>query len=339
MSLVVGWSAVALAAAVMLYLWRRSPWRSIAVIAGAALALGAAFLLTGDSVAYLFERAAATFAGTVIASMLSVLLVRTVLPRLHLRAHKLAAALLCACLAAVFTVVGLMLWRTADDGLQLSAVPSVDTAEEILAWRNAEPHTRIYGVLVQARLTPDASREGAAPEPVTSESASPDSDRAVLARIDCGRTGSGLSSLAQTWLPSGYQIELADGSQAWVQGIESARQAWNWPRGGDRINECVLYSGDPVVIWGDPAKMRPVGGDEELPAVNAVRVLGYGDAEAFRDEFVPAAQRTGRATLALAALNAALAVWMCVIGWRQYRRLDRDGRDQPDGTVPNAPGH
>ncbi|MCF6387101.1 hypothetical protein L2K20_08960 [Mycobacterium sp. MBM] len=319
MSLVVAWSTVALAAAVLLYRWRRSPWRLIAVIAGTALALAVAFLLTGDSVSYLFERAAAIFGGTVIASVFSVLVVCVVLPRLQLRANRLAAVLLCGGLATMFAAVGLMLWRIADDGLQLPGVPTVATAQEILAWRNAQPHQRIYGALVQARLTRDAGGEGAASEPAAPVSS--ESDRILLARIDCGRSGSGLASSAQTWLPSAFVVELADGSRAWVQGIDSVRQAWNWPRGEGRINECALYSGDPVVIWGDPGKARRLGGDAELPAVNAVRVLGYGDAEAFRGGFVPAAQRTGRATLALGVFNAVLAVWMCVIGWRQYRRL------------------
>ncbi|MDZ7886117.1 MAG: hypothetical protein U5N53_25895 [Mycobacterium sp.] len=317
---------VAIATAVLLHRWRRSWWRSSVVIGVAAVALAAGFLVTGDSVPYLFERAAATFGGTVIASVFTVLVVIKVLPRLELRTAGSAAALLCACLAVMFAAVGLMLWRIADDGLQLAEVPIVGSAEEVLAWRHAEPHQRIYGVLLDGRLEREAHGEAREVETI----------RTLLARIDCGRSWSGLSSLAETWLPSGFVVKLADGSRAWVQGISSVRQAWNWPRGEGRINECALYSDDPVVVWGDPGSMRALGSDEELPAVNAVRVLAYGDAAAFREGFIPAAQRTGRASLALGILNAALALWLSVIGWRTYRRLARDGGGGPSSAQPGS---
>ena len=107
------------------------------------------------------------------------------------------------------------------------------------------------------------------------------------------------------------------------------RQAWDWPASGYRIEECGLRAGDPVVFWGHPGATHATGSDKQAPAINETAVIAYGDIAAFRASFGPGAERTGRATLALAGLNGLLAVAIATVGVRAFRSLRRDGNDEP----------
>ncbi|PND58031.1 hypothetical protein CRM90_08470 [Mycobacterium sp. ENV421] len=316
MNLVAAWLAIAAATAALSSRWRDKALRLCVVAIGSAVALAVTFLLTGPSVTAIFERAAKTFGGTVIVTILSVAVVVVVLPRLRSRADRWAAATLCAVLAAAFTAVAMMLWRIADDGLQFATLPEIRTGEGILDWRNSAPRHRIYGVLVEGRLgerTPGQRRDMST----------------LLASYQCENIGPPAPSRIQPWLPSSFTLHLADDSQAWAQGISSVRQAWGWPASGYRVEECGLRAGDPVVFWGQPGATHTTGSDKQAPAVNETAVLAYGDIAAFRASFGPGAERTGRATLALAVANGVLAAAIMVVGARHFIRLRRDGTGDP----------
>ncbi|MCB0933059.1 MAG: hypothetical protein KDB71_14340 [Mycobacterium sp.] len=319
MSLAASWCVVLGAAAALAYRWRTRMLRLCAIVVGTAVVLGATFLVTGNSVAAIFEPAAKTFAGTVIVTILSVAVVVGVLPRLRSRADRWVPALLCAVLSIAYASVGMMLWRVADDGLQLATVPELRTGTGILRWRDIAPRHRIYGVLVEGRLgeLPAASHQPA--------------EAALLASYQCDRTGPFAISQVTPWLPTAFTLTLEDGSQAWAQGINSVRQAWNWPPSHYRLDECGLRTGDPVVFWGHPGATRPTGSDVRSPAIDATMVIAYGDIATFRAGFVPAAERTGRATLALAVINGLLGAAIATIGVRKFTLLRRDGTDQPPG--------
>ncbi|WP_179468738.1 hypothetical protein [Mycolicibacterium vinylchloridicum] len=316
MNLAAAWLAIAVATAALVYRWRDKALRLCVVAAGSAVALGAAFLLTGPSVTAIFERAAKAFGGTVIAVILSMVVVVVVLPRLRSRADRWAAATLCTVLATAFAAVSMMLWRIADDGLQFATLPEIRTGDGILDWRNSAPRHRIYGVLVEGRLgerAPGQSRD----------------DATLLASYQCDNVGPPAPATIQPWLPSSFTLHLADDTQAWAQGISSVRHAWNWPASGYRLAECGLRAGDPVVFWGHPGATHANGTDKQEPAINETALIAYGDIAGFRASFGPGAQRTGRAALALAGLNGVLAVAVAVVGSRYFRRLRRDGTDEP----------
>lgn len=316
MNLVAAWLAIAAATAALTYRWRDKAVRLCAVAFGAAVALAVTFLVTGPSATAIFERSAETFVGTVIVAMMTVAIVVAVLPRLRSRTDRWGAAVLCGVLSVAFTGIGLMLWRVADDGLQFAALPEVRTGAGILSWRNSAPRHRIYGVLVEGRLGAPARGQ----EP---------GDAALLASYQCDNIGPPAPSRIQPWLPSSFTLYLADDSQAWAQGIGSVRQAWDWPPSQVRIEECGLRAGDPVVFWGHPGATHSAGSDKQAPAINDTAVIAYGDIPAFRASFGPAAERTGRATLALAGLNGLMAVAIATTGVRVFRRLGREGDDQP----------
>lgn len=321
-NLVAAWAAIALLSTAVAVRWRRSTLRLCGVVLGVGTALAVTFLLSGPSATYIFERAAAAFAGTIIVSILAVLVVTQVLPRLRAGGDRWPAVALCAMLAVPYGAVALMMWRIADDGLQFSALPEVRSGKQILAWRNSSPRHRIYGVLVEARLGDLAATEAASGAPNTEQ-------RTLLSSYQCTTVGPFRTADLPAWFPSRLPITLADETTAPTSWISSVRQAWKWPSSGRRLTECGLRIGDPVVIWGDPGAVRALGSDRQQPAVNAVQMVAYGDIAMFRDQFGPAAERTGRATLTLAGLNGVLAVAMAAIGVRSYRRLTRAGTDEP----------
>ncbi|KAA1431362.1 hypothetical protein F0402_09085 [Mycolicibacter arupensis] len=322
MNVAAAWSAIALLATVLAFRWRRSAPRLCGVVLAVGTAFAVTFLLGGPSAPYIFERAAAVFAGTIIVSILAVLVVTQVLPRLRAGGDRWPAAALCAMLAVSYGAVALMMWRIADDGLQFRTLPEARSGNQILAWRNSPPRHRIYGVLVEARLGELPAAEASSGVPSAEQ-------RTLLSSYQCTRVGPFRPTDVTAWFPSRLSVTFSDGSTAPTSWISSVRQAWKWPSSGRRLTECGLRVGDPVVIWGDPGAVRAQGSDRQQPAVNAVQMVAYGDIATFRDQFGPAAERTGRATLILAGLNGVLAIAMGAIGLRTYWRLTRAGTDVP----------
>jgi len=71
------------------------------------------------------------------------------------------------------------------------------------------------------------------------------------------------------------------------------------------------------------------GGPTSYTGLANVQKIAVGDIGSFLDEYVPVAERTGRAVLALAALNGSLGAAMAGIGLMAYLRLARTGTDAP----------
>ncbi len=71
------------------------------------------------------------------------------------------------------------------------------------------------------------------------------------------------------------------------------------------------------------------GGPTSYTGLADVRKVAVGDIRSFLDEYVPVAERTGRAVLALAALNGLFAAAMAGIGVMAFRRLARTGDETP----------
>ncbi|WP_431239724.1 hypothetical protein ACQ86B_09030 [Mycolicibacterium aichiense] len=80
MNLVAAWLAIIVATAALAHRWRDKALRLCMVAIGSSVGLAVTFLLTGPSVPAIFERAAKAFGGTVIAAILSVVVVVAVLP-------------------------------------------------------------------------------------------------------------------------------------------------------------------------------------------------------------------------------------------------------------------
>lgn len=124
MMLVAAWSAIALGTAGLGYRWRHRTLRLCAMVIVAAVAAVTALLLTGDVAARLVADAAKILVGTVILSILAVLLIVRALPRLSSRRDRGNVILICCALAGGYLFVAMFLTMAADQHLRVGQLPN-----------------------------------------------------------------------------------------------------------------------------------------------------------------------------------------------------------------------
>lgn len=310
MTLALAWSVIALTAGLLAYRWRRRMWRLCVVVVGTAIGLALAVVFTGQYDPSLFGSAARIFVGTVLLSIVAVLLVGRGLPQLVSKHDRHMAAAVVGVLATMYLAVGGFLAIAASDALTFTDLPQVRTRDEFIEQRDSTAHPG--GLLLQARIS----------------TTMPDLEYPLVgvASYRCPAIGALRLPSSGERLPARYLLDLPGGPPIVAEGIESAAQAWAWPSAGD--GSCVLRRGDPVVVWGDLRAGMGADGPTSYTGLADVHKVAVGDIRAFLDGYGPVAERTGRAVLALAALNGLLAATMAVIGVMTYRRL-RAGTDAP----------
>jgi hypothetical protein len=280
------------------------------VVAGLA-ALAAVFFSSGLTVTLLFEQGIVRVVAVLVVALMSWLVLRLLFPRLTARHQAPFALLIGTVLAIAHVVAALGLWRVADDGVQLASVPVANTEAEILALRDGPYRKRLFGVLTEAKAGEVRMPGGAL-------------ERAPFAYFSCRRVG----SRSDTRFPDPMAVTLGDGRTVLAAGIVTARQAWNWPEGGQHVDQCALRIGDPIVIWSDVAKATVAGSGRVVGALSDTRLVAYGTLADFRQGFVPKAVLTGQVFTALAAAAALLALIPLWFGIRLWRRLRRHGSDE-----------
>lgn len=308
----VAWCAVALSAGVLAYRWRQRVLRLCILIVCVGIALALAVIFTGEVAPDLFASAAKISVATVVLSILAVLLVVRALPQLVSRHDRRSVALVFVALTVMYLAVGAFLDAAAHDAMRVQHLPQLRTRAEFIAWRDSP--TAAGGVLLQARIsdgmaTLESYRDG------------------VVASYRCPTIGA-LRFSTPGQLPAHYLLDFPGGPPI-VTGRISSDQAWAWPSREDNPGECVLRRGDPVVVWGELQAGVGTGGPTSSTGLANIQKIAVGDLRSFLGEYVPVAEHTGRAVLALAALNGVLAATMAVIGLRAYRRLARLGTDAP----------
>ncbi len=319
MTLTLAWGAIALIAGALAYRWRHRVLRLCALVVCVAMALVVAVLLTGEYAPDLFFSATKIFIATVVLSILAVLLVGRSLPQLVSKHDRHSVALVFAVIVVMYLVVGAFLAAAADDELMLANLPQVRTRDEFIDLRDSPVSPG--GMLLEAGIS-SATAE------LEQEGLGPPQHRGVVASYWCRAIGPLRLPASGHNLPARYLLDLPGGPPIVAGRIESGNQAWAWPSGDDS-GECVLHRGDPVVVWGDLQAGMGAGGPTSYTGVANVRKIAVGDIRSFIDEYVPVAERTGRAVLALAALNGLLAAVIAGIGLISYRRLARTGTDTP----------
>lgn len=310
--LVVAWSAIVLATAGLGYRWRHRALRLCAVVVVAAVAAVAALVVTGDVVPRLVVDAAKILVGTVILSMIAVLLIVRALPPLSSRRDRGNILLVCCVLAGGYLVVAMFLTMAADHHLRVGQLPQLRTREEFLARRDGLE--QLGGVLMEATIS----------------DRNPELRSGVVASISCPTIGGVRIPGTAHRLPDRYLLEFPGGPPVIAAGITSSLQAWRWPQDDDDgSSDCVLRRSTPVVVWGDVRK--GMGGEMSTSQTGLAdtQLIAVGDIASFLKEYGPVAQRTGRAVHALAVLNAALGTLMIVVGLAVWRRLTRHGTDTP----------
>ncbi|MCB0925496.1 MAG: hypothetical protein KDB50_13285 [Mycobacterium sp.] len=312
MMLVAAWSAIALGTAGLGYRWRHRTLRLCAMVIVAAVAAVTALLLTGDVAARLVADAAKILVGTVILSILAVLLIVRALPRLSSRRDRGNVILICCALAGGYLFVAMFLTMAADQHLRVGQLPQLRTREEFLARRDGLE--QLGGVLMEATIS----------------DRNPELRSGVVASISCPTIGGVRIPGTAHRLPDRYLLEFPGGPPVIAAGITSSLQAWRWPQDDDDgSSDCVLRRSTPVVVWGDVRK--GMGGEMSTSQTGLAdtQLIAVGDIASFLRDYVPIAQRTGRAVHALAVLNAALGAVMIAVGVATWRRLTHHGTDTP----------
>ncbi|WP_108661101.1 hypothetical protein [Acuticoccus kandeliae] len=282
-----------------LILWRRSLWRASLGVAVAAGAMLAALNLAGLMPPLMLEPIAVRLFNIGLVCLMTAVVLRYVYPRLLTRPKRPAVAIIAAVLAIAHLSVAVALWRVADDFVQLPNVPRVTSEAEILALRDGQYITRLFGVLTEARVgAPDASAGD------------------EVARIACGRP---FSSAPQTVLPTILTLTLAgDGAAIDARGITTRREALDWPDGA-RVNACAISTGDPVVVWSDVGATR--SGDTVSGTLIETRLLAYGTLDAFLSGAARKMAEAGMLFTILAGLAALLAIIPIAAGIARWRRI------------------
>ncbi len=309
MTAALAWVAVAGAGVALAYRWRRRVLLLCLLVVAAVPAFGLAVVTTGGVAPDLLMRAATIAVATVILSVVTVLLVTCSLPRLRSRRDRHGVAVACSTVAAMYAAVALFLAVAATDEMQVAELPVLRDRDAFIAWRDAPQAAG--GVLLEGRISQHS------PE------LTPQSD--LVATHSCLDTGTQRIPLPGHRLPDRYLVAFPGGPPLVVDGIGSGTQAWRWP---PSTGECVLRRGDRIVVWGE-LQGGMGGGTTSHTGLSNVHVIAVGDAATFLNQYVPAAEHTARAVLALAALNVALAVAVTVCGVRAYRRLAHTGTDDP----------
>lgn len=312
--LAVAWCAVGLTTAALAYRWRQRVLRLCVLIVGAGLALVLAVVLTGGVVPDLFASAARISVATVVLSIIAVLLVTRALPQLVSRHDRRSVALVFVVLTVMYLLVGAFLNAAAFDASRVQHLPQLRTRDEFIDWRDSP--TDSGAVLLEANISDAAPELG-----------SPYRD-GVVAAYRCP-TIDALRFLAPGQrLPTQYLLDFPGGPPI-VAGRISSDQAWAWTSSDHNPGDCVLRRGDPVVVWGELRGGMGTGGPTSYTGLANVQKIAMGDIASFLGEYVPVAEHTERAVLALAVLNGVLAAAMAGIGLRAYRRLARVGTETP----------
>jgi hypothetical protein len=302
-------AALALIVTVLTIHRRRRVLLACLLVVASAPVLILAVVFTGEVASDLLVRGARILVATVVLSVVTVLLVGRGLPQLVSRRDRHGVAVVCGALSVMYAAVAVFLAVVAGEGTRAADLPVLRDRADFIAWRDGPHHPG--GVLLAgtiSELTPEV-----------------DPPHGVVASHSCLAVGSRRFPMPGSRLPHRYVVDFPGGPPVVVEGIDSGIQAWNWPSGAGK---CVLRRGDRVVVWGD-LRGGLGGGTTSYTGVADVRIVAAGDVTTFLQVYVPAAERTGRAVLAWAVLNGALAVTIAVIGVLCYRRLARTGTDAP----------
>lgn len=309
--LAAAWSAIVLAAAGLAYRWRGRVLRLCGVVVLTAVAAVVALMGTGDVAPGLVVDAAKLLIGTVVLSLVALLLTVRALPRLSSRRDRGGAALLCCTAAVGYLAVATFLTLAADDQMRVGELPQLRTREEFIALRDA-PAT-LGGALMEATLS----------------DLNPVSEDGVVAAVSCPSIGGIRIPGTAHRLPARYFLEFPGGPPVIAAGVESSLQTWGWPPDSGGSGDCVLRQSTAVVVWGEIRKRMGQDASTSQTGLADTRMVAVGDIASFIREYAPVADRTGRAVYALAVLNAGLGVLMIAVGAATWQRLTRAGTSAP----------
>jgi hypothetical protein len=307
--LAAAWSALGLAAAVLAHRWRQRLLRLCLVVVLTAVAAIVALMATGDVVPVLVSQAARLLIGTVLLSVVAVLLTVRALPRLSSRRDRGSAAAICGVVTVGYLAVAVFLTMAADDQMRVGELPQLRTRDEFIALRDGSAPPG--GALMEATLS----------------DRNPTFDDGAVASIACPSVGPVRIPGTSHRLPERYLLDFPGGPPVVAAGPKSSLQTWGWPPDGS--GDCVLRHSAAVVFWGDVRKGMGIDASTSHTGLADTRMIAVGDIASFIREYTPVAHRTAGAVYALACLNAGLGLLMIAVGAVTWRRLTRTGNAAP----------
>lgn len=276
----------------------RKAWLPLILLAVPILGPSLAVLLSGRGLNLFFEQLFARSAALYLVAVLAWLAVANV-KRIEPPARTAKALAVGGLFSALLFIASASLWMTAADINVLKKNPVVSSLSELKSqwetpWGQRSRGIFVHGVLKRGGV------DGDAPQTLTYYSY---------------RDGGASSS----YFPLTLTMVLQDGGEVEAGCIQQVAGAVNWPD-GERAFSRGLKEGDPVIVWGDPAKFQAVGSGAESYGVQQPRAIIHGTADQLEKLFLEPARRSAR-PVGWMALLVLLLSWLPLAG---ARRLSKD---------------
>lgn len=306
---------IALAAALT---WQSlaSLWRPPVIAIGTAAALVMVLLTSPDLNTQVFEAFMAYAGAGAFVWTIAWFFIRIVVLRVDARHQALPVLLLSGAISFALLVVSAGAWLTAVDLNVMRKNPVVTTGAELKAAWETPWGKRYRGIFAVGVVGDPAKRDD-----------TPGASADLIAYYGVPTHGI-RSSAAPTWLPLSYDLRLADGAVARVQGVSKIIKTANWPDCSARLWQHCLRQGDPVVIWADPGELVAMGTGVGSGALNATRVIAYGSLEDFKAGYLARAVFTARIFGWIAFAFIPLSLIPLGVGILRFRWLRRHGSDR-----------
>ncbi len=306
---------VALAAALI---WQSlaSYWCPPVIALGAAAALVMVLLTAPDLNGQVFEAFMAYAIAGAILWTIAWFFIRIVVLRADAKYQALPVLLLSGAISFALLVVNVGAWLTAVDLNVIRKNLVVTTGAELkTAWEM--PWGKRYRGIFAVGVVGDPAQRDVAP-----------GSSSDLVAYYGPRTHGIRSSVAPTWLPLSYDLRLADGAVARVQGVSEIIKTDNWPDCGARLWQRCLRQGDPVVVWADPGELVAMGTGEKSATLNVTRLIAYGSLQDFKAGYMARTVFTARIFGWIAFAFIPLSLIPLGVGILRFRWLRRHGSDR-----------
>ena len=305
---------IVLVGLVFLWLSRHRVWKPLMIATGLIIVLVAVFLTSSSVNLLSFEKSLNNSLSFYFLGCLAWLVIQVVIPRTRGKQQAVQAAGLTVVISIIMFIVATVWWLEATDGKVLPESPVATTGAEIERLFSQPPGSHRLGILAVGLIGNPALRDVGGAEPP-----------ACVAHFTKRVPGAVIQREIPTFLPSQYEMRMADGAVVVVSGITSARQSFNWPDDGTNLWLHSLHHGDPVVIWADPGEIITTPDGKKTPSLIATRVIAYGSFESFRDDFLNDLVKTSRVFGWIAFACMLLAVIPLGFGFRHLLRNRKTG--------------
>ncbi|MCA9779775.1 MAG: hypothetical protein KC800_23765 [Candidatus Eremiobacteraeota bacterium] len=275
----------------------RRVWVPLVLLAVPILGPALSTLFVGGVPALFFEQLFFKSLTLYVLSVVAWMVVAHIVPRIEPPSKTAKSLLVGGLVSFPIFVVGLFLWLEAVDINSLKNNATVSSVGELKTQWERPWGERHLGIFAHGTLR--APAEGAEPE--------------VLTHYGYRKGDS------TTFFPLTLPLVFPNGEEVEISCVQQVAGAVNWPE-ADRAFSVGLKEGDPVVVWGEPAKFEAVGSGAESYGLGQVKVIVYGQPSELETALVEPARRAARPVGWMALVMALLSWIPLAASWRISRR-------------------